>query len=46
MVLDSVNKQALITLVTKSQEEVFGCRVDGFIEAFNMTSYLDMSANA
>jgi len=46
MVLDSVNKQALLTIVTMSQEEVFGCRVDGFIKEFNMTSYLNMSSNA
>ena len=37
-VLDSVDGQALLTLVTISQEEVFGCEITGYIEPFDLTS--------
>ena len=44
MVLDSVNTQALITLATLSQDEVFGCQLTGFISSFDVTDHLNKTA--
>ena len=43
-VLDSVNNQALITLGTLSQDEVFGCQLNGFIQSFDVTEHLNKTA--
>ena len=43
-VLDTVNNQALITLGTVSQEEVFGCLLNGFIKSFDVTENLNNTA--